>query len=109
MGLSFLIVLASYLRQFEPWSRLLNGTAIAIFSAATAIPGIALLGIAASHGRMQSPDHKAVRTFLILMAPIFSYAILWLSSSSSLRFPAYAPLTSLFRRWPISCALARRS
>jgi hypothetical protein len=106
VGLSFLVVLASYLRQFEPWSRLLNGTAIAIFSAATAIPGIALVGIAASHGRIQLLDDKAVQTFLILMAPVFSYAILWLSSSSSLRFPAYASVTALFRRWPISCALA---
>ena len=105
VGLSFLVVFASYLRQFEPWSRLLNGTAIAIFSAATAIPGIALLGIAASHGRM-TPEDTAVRTFLILLAPIFSYAILWLGSSSSLRFPAYDPLTSLFLRWPISCAVA---
>ena len=103
IGLSSLVVFGSYLRQFPFWSRLLNGTGIAIFSAATAIPSIAFTGISASRESLSPFDYQA---FLVLCLPIFAYTILWLSSSSSLRFPSTSPGPALFLRLPIACAVA---
>ncbi len=102
ISLSYLVVLGSYLRQFPFWSRLLNGTGVAIYSATMAIPGIAVTGLLASRESFSFND----KALLVLFSPIFAYTILWLGSSSSLRFPTPSPVPPLFLRWPIACAVA---
>ena len=101
---SSLVLIGSYLRQLPLFSRAMLSNAVAVVAAILAITSILLVGLLGIEKSLDTIPEAQV--LLTLMTPIVGYAILWLSSTSSLRRRTPSPLTALFRRSPAICSAA---